>query len=616
MVIDVPGIIDGRYRIDRRASEGGFGTVYAGLHLALGMPVAVKVLRPAPGLDAAERQSRIERFLEEGRLLTRLRHPNIVSALDLGVIHEQSSGLPQPYLVMEWVEGQTLRQYLHERGRPLSVPEAWALFEPIADALAHAHRALVVHRDITPANVMLVRGSDRELVARVIDLGVAKAFAPDEIAGGGTTETAAPDPFTPAYAAPEQVTQARTGPWTDVHALGLLLVELLTGAPPYGSGGNPRAAAVDAHRPSPRARGVEVGPLETVIERALAIRPADCYENAGTLLEAARAALQAPVAPGAPPLGATDAAATITEAPASRTLVPAPRRTTSRRVLVFASIAAGAITAAGVWLVPQVYESFASSPAPTPDSSLSTLTDATFVKRIEAATGTKVGYHTATPPPSRSLAAQWQGPHAGSAYVYPLHVVDRSHKSHADARLDAMASWLRSMPDGTQYGGTDHAVAVLLAGGGADGAKLFDRVFAGLPMTVRGSRGAARDPVGAHLRVATNAPLTAKNLHSVSLDELSARLTRSGATPVNQMQLTADGGMIVFMRGGANGTLFMYDQGAKAQLPAMLHAGGTQAYATDGDAFVLVRGDGEFCTEPFLGSVLAGLGAKVQVQTQ
>ena len=288
-MLRLPCLIAGRYRIERHIGEGGFGSVFAGVHIVLETPVAVKVLRLAPSLTAEERDELTARFLAEGRVLTRLRHPHIVGALDLGLLPADEEGRAAPYLAMEWVEGTTLESVLAARSTRLTIAEAWELFEPLLDAMACAHAARVVHRDLKPANVMVVPSGGSIGVPRVIDFGIAKIVAPDETAGAGATSTASPSsPFTRAYAAPEQVAQARTGPWTDVHALGLLFVELVTGALPYARYPDPRLAAVDPERPTPRAAGVDAGALEAVIARAVALRPGDRFADAGEMLLAAR----------------------------------------------------------------------------------------------------------------------------------------------------------------------------------------------------------------------------------------------------------------------------------------------------------------------------------------
>jgi serine/threonine protein kinase/WD40 repeat protein len=289
-----PPILDGRYRVDRLVGRGGYGAVYAGHHLSLDAPVAIKMLQIDAPLREEKRAELVAAFLDEGRLLTRLRHPNIVAALDLGVLAPDEEEGAAPYLVMEWVHGETLERVLAARDAPFSLAEAWALFEPLCDAMACAHAARIAHRDLKPANVMIARDAVGRVVPRVIDFGIAKLFEDEDEAGSGATRTAARSTaFTPAYAAPEQIAHARTGPWTDVHALGLLFVELLTRARPYGEGDEARLAAVDPRRPTLSAKGIRAGAFGKVIAKAVSLRPNERYRNAGELLEAAREAARA-----------------------------------------------------------------------------------------------------------------------------------------------------------------------------------------------------------------------------------------------------------------------------------------------------------------------------------
>jgi serine/threonine protein kinase len=295
-------LIDGRYRVERAIASGGFGTVYAALQVSLGSLVALKVLKLPPRLRPDQLATLCGGFFEEARTLKRLRHPNIVAALDVGLLPAGDDGVQLPYLVMEWCGGPTLEQHLGARGgRPLPLDEAWRLFEPLLDAMAHAHAHDVAHRDLKPANVLLdLGGEGGAIVPRVVDFGIAKIVAPGEVAGTGATNTVSgPSAFTPRYAAPEQLAGARTGPWTDVHALALLFVELVSGRPAFGKDEAAMFAIFDPARPTPGARGVEVGGLEPVLRRALALRPMDRYPDAAALALAMRA-VTAP-GPGAAP---------------------------------------------------------------------------------------------------------------------------------------------------------------------------------------------------------------------------------------------------------------------------------------------------------------------------
>ena len=274
--------VAGRFLVHRVVAEGGFGVVYCAEQLALGRTVALKVFKAAG--DGA-------RFDAEARTIARLKHPNIVEVHDFGV-SERAAGPPLPWMALEWLEGRTLEQVLTEvraAGRPAIAPrEALELLRSVLQAVAHAHRNGVVHRDLKPSNIFLVEEGGRRTL-KVLDFGIASLSAVDdgaESGGGITTRSFAA--FSPEYAAPEQVSYGRTGSWTDVHALGLVLTEMLTGGPPYPAGGAEErlAAVVSERRPTPGARGVDVGAWEPVLQQALARRPADRYPDAGALLSA------------------------------------------------------------------------------------------------------------------------------------------------------------------------------------------------------------------------------------------------------------------------------------------------------------------------------------------
>jgi serine/threonine protein kinase len=295
----VGSLIDGRYRIIRSVADGGFGRVYAAVHLGLGAPVALKALKVSLQLRPDELSTLVGGFFEEARMLKRLRHPNIVAAHDVGLLPADEDGRELPYLVMDWCSGPTLEQMLRERdGRPMSIGEAWTLFEPLLDAIAHAHGAGVVHRDLKPGNVLLELG-DGPPRPRVIDFGIAKLVVPHETAGSGATRTTSGSrSFTLQYAAPEQLAGARTGPWTDVHALALLFVEMVTGHVAVGGDGDARLAIFDPVRPTPGAHGVDVGAIEPILARALALRPGERYADAAAFAGAMRAAIASQEIPG------------------------------------------------------------------------------------------------------------------------------------------------------------------------------------------------------------------------------------------------------------------------------------------------------------------------------
>ena len=268
-----------RYRIIREAGAGGMATVFLAEDVKHRRKVAIKVLRAelAASLGA-------QRFLREIEIAAGLQHPNIVGLLDSGLYAGIEGGPPdRPYYVMPFVEGESLRQRLARSGE-LPVGEAVRLLAEITDALAHAHRRGVVHRDMKPDNVML---SERH--ALVTDFGVAKAVT--EAHGTDHQATSVGMALgTPAYMSPEQAAaDPHVDHRADIYALGAMGYELLAGRPPF-TGGSPQQVLMaqvtqqpeplGAHRP-----GLAPG-LEQAIMKCLAKRPADRYQTADELLAA------------------------------------------------------------------------------------------------------------------------------------------------------------------------------------------------------------------------------------------------------------------------------------------------------------------------------------------
>lgn len=280
-------VIERRYRVSEPLAEGGFAVVYGGHHLLLDVPVALKVLRPLD--DPAASAELVGRFLEEAKTVARLRHPHIVAILDAGVLTRGAETLP--WMALEWLHGQTLDAWLGARG-PLSVREALDLIVPLLHALGFAHGHRVAHRDVKPANVMIV-STPAGPSPRLLDFGIAKVLGGDETVGSGATGTLGGQRvFSPQFASPEQIAGTRTGPWTDIHAMGLLLTTLLTGQPPYEASGREEllAQAMDVRRPTPARVGLDVGPLEAVIRRAVALRPKDRFASCDEMRDALLAA--------------------------------------------------------------------------------------------------------------------------------------------------------------------------------------------------------------------------------------------------------------------------------------------------------------------------------------
>ncbi|WP_437807543.1 SUMF1/EgtB/PvdO family nonheme iron enzyme [Sorangium sp. So ce1078] len=319
----VGATIGGKYRLDAVVGEGGFGVVYRGHHLGFDEPVAVKCLKQLGSLAPAERESFQRMLLNEGRLLHRLSRASagIVQALDTGAA-VSPSGEWTPYLVLEWLDGAPLdhdiaaRRARGEAARPLA--EAVALLAPAAHALEVAHAQGVAHRDIKPANLFLADIGGRRTL-KVLDFGIAKVLSELSSMTQAMAETgSALRAFTVHYGAPEQFHHrfGATGPWTDVFALALVLIEVASGNRALlGSDVTQLyiAATDPAFRPSLRGAGVSApDAVEAVVRRALAVEPRERYRTTGELwgaLEAAMASAAASagavaLAAGSPPAGA------------------------------------------------------------------------------------------------------------------------------------------------------------------------------------------------------------------------------------------------------------------------------------------------------------------------
>ncbi len=253
-----PGAVIGRFELIREVGRGGFGVVYEARDRELGRAVAFKAVRPGKALDVREDQ-----LLREADAAARLSHPNIVTLFDVG------RGEHGPYLVLEFLRGQTLAQRLDQGALP--VLEAVRVAVEVAKGLAHAHGAGVVHRDLKPGNVFLCDDGQ----VKVLDLGMAHAFGRRRVDGG-----------TPEYMAPEQQRGAPEDERTDVFALGVILYRMLAKEPPFPEKGGRLA------RPA-RALEVPGAPaLGDLISRMLEQDPVKRPRNAGEVLAALKAFLQ------------------------------------------------------------------------------------------------------------------------------------------------------------------------------------------------------------------------------------------------------------------------------------------------------------------------------------
>ncbi len=259
-------VLNGRYRITEPLGEGGMGLVYRGERVQLRRPVAIKFLH-SPYADSAKF---VARFQREARAMSMLSHPYCVSVLDFGV-HEE------PYIVMDFVTGSTLREVLdHER---LSPQRALRITRQVLIGLAHAHGQGVIHRDIKPGNIMLGEATGLSDHVRIFDFGLAKLHDP-ELHGEASMATIV---GTPAYMAPEQARADVMDHRADLYSAGVVLFEMLTGRKPFEGETVYQILCLQRDQAPPRLR--ELAPqlsaeLEAVLSTALEKDPAARYQTA------------------------------------------------------------------------------------------------------------------------------------------------------------------------------------------------------------------------------------------------------------------------------------------------------------------------------------------------
>jgi eukaryotic-like serine/threonine-protein kinase len=293
-----------KYAVETVVGEGGFATVYRARHLLWNRPVALKVFKSLADVSEKDRQKLLDEFIQEGALLADLsaRTAAIVQARDIAML-ETRTGEHIPYMVLEWLDGATLEAVLaSEKARglpPRTVAEMVALIEPAAEALALAHRKGIAHRDIKPGNLFVLGDPRGDGTIKLLDFGIAKVVSDAQRMAGSFTKTGGQvTSFTPAYGAPEQFTRSHgaTGPWTDVFALALVLVETLTGREPLVGEDFVQLAVEVANadrRPTPRTLGAVVSDeVEAVFAKALAVKPADRWQSAGDFWNALRHGLR------------------------------------------------------------------------------------------------------------------------------------------------------------------------------------------------------------------------------------------------------------------------------------------------------------------------------------
>jgi serine/threonine protein kinase len=253
----VPQLLGGRYEIGDLLGRGGMAEVHIGRDSRLGRSVAVKMLRP----DLARDPSFQARFRREAHSAASLNHPSIVAVYDTG--EDEHIGNPVPYIVMEYVEGSTLRD-LMASGRKLMPERALEIVDGVLNALSYSHQHGIIHRDIKPANVMLTRNGD----VKVMDFGIARAMADQSATLTATSAVIG----TAQYLSPEQARGEQVDARSDIYSTGCLLYELLTGRPPF-VGDSPVSVAYQHVREEaapPSTHDPDVPPaVDAVVMRAL-----------------------------------------------------------------------------------------------------------------------------------------------------------------------------------------------------------------------------------------------------------------------------------------------------------------------------------------------------------
>jgi tRNA A-37 threonylcarbamoyl transferase component Bud32 len=324
-------VLSGRYKLEAKLGSGGMSTVYLANDATLDRAVAVKVMHR----EMSEQADQLERFRQEARAVAKLSHPNVVAVIDAG----EDGG--HPYIVFEYVEGETLKQRIARLGA-LDTQEALAYAIEIARGLTVAHARNMVHRDIKPQNVLI----DAEGRAKLTDFGISRQLEQDGMTATGrvlgTTD----------YVAPEQAMGHGVDPRSDIYSLGVVLYEMLVGQVPFHADSQVGVAMkhVNEELPDVQQRRPEVSAATAlVVERATDKDPARRYGEVGEMIDDLSTALE---------VEAARAGTTTGEATSVLDAVPPPKRKLSGRARwSWAAIALLALVAGAALLVVQLISS-------------------------------------------------------------------------------------------------------------------------------------------------------------------------------------------------------------------------------------------------------------------
>ncbi len=321
-------MLSGRYRLESKLGSGGMSTVYLAVDETLGRHVAIKVLHQ----EISEEQDQLERFRREARAVAQLSHPNLVGVIDAG----EEGG--RPFIVFEYVPGQTLKQRISGEGR-LPLDEATAYAIEIGRGLQAAHQARLIHRDVKPQNVLI----DPEGRAKITDFGIALSLESHGLTATGrvlgTTD----------YVSPEQAMGREIDARTDVYSLGILLYEMLTAEVPFKAETQVGVAMKHVNETVPnvqRRRPDASAVLAAAIEKATAKEPKDRYRDMNAFLADLEHALEVEVSRAG---GATGEATSVLDSvPEKRRRILTRRRISWVGVLLLVAAAAAAIAIAAL----------------------------------------------------------------------------------------------------------------------------------------------------------------------------------------------------------------------------------------------------------------------------
>lgn len=580
--------VGGRYRVGALVGESDTTRVYAAEHVQLGSRVALKVWCRARA-EASDAEIPDLAFWMEVRSLFAARHPNIVTGLDQGTLDETLGGFP--YMVLAWVDGARLSSFLGARGaNRVSPKQAWGELRPIADAVAHLHERRIVHGDLAATRILVTRdpSSPGEALQRpvLIDLGSARHLDVPQPARGR---------YTPSFAAPEHVRGGALEPATDVHGLGLLFLALLARTEPYR--GDPRLAAIDPARPSAAELGVDAGPFDGVVTRAVALSERERFVDARAFqraMDAAAASLEVRAQSSGAALGDQGRA----------------HRWRARRVVWAVGASMLALVVAGAtWFALRPSGGALREKVPrasSPSDPLDAL-DGEAVQARLSARGLRVNLSTeaggvvsvtALTPGKVSVSLQLV---PAPACLVPFAV------SCASAVRDALLRSHRpvlAQGQSIAYASGGRRALVVSSASAEEAESALGAVVDGLALGVRGLLRPGDVPTDEGLRASALASLGPGPL-TTQLEQAGFEVPWAGSTG-EQIQA-----MAVYRDETGSGTAYVYRGDVTAIVASVVATGEPCAWAESSGYVLVLRGDARLSTRDVLARVIQGLDARV-----